>query len=101
MRPGHQFDHVSLLIHEGFGDARIGALTGIPRSTVRDWRRKGRPGERQTRYFFTNRSGDILEIFRRACEEVGISCRKSRPDTISIAKREDVAILDSFIGQKT
>src|SRR6266508_2065277 len=25
----------------------------------------------------------------------------SKPDTISIAKREDVAILDSFIGQKT
>src|SRR6266540_2512862 len=46
-RPGHQFDHVSLLIRDGFGDERIGALTGIPRSTVRDWRRKGRPGLRQ------------------------------------------------------
>lgn len=47
MRAGRQFDHVSLLIREGFGDSRITALTGIPRSTVRDWRRKGRPGERQ------------------------------------------------------
>jgi hypothetical protein len=47
MRPGHQFDYVSLLIRDGFGDARIAALTGIPRSTARDWRRKGRPGLRQ------------------------------------------------------
>ena len=46
MRPGNQFDEVSVLIRGGLGDARIGALTGIPRSTVRDWRRKGRPGVR-------------------------------------------------------
>jgi hypothetical protein len=46
-RPGYQFDQVSLLMREGFGDARIGALTGIPRWTVRDWRQKGRPGLRR------------------------------------------------------
>jgi len=248
MRPAHQFDHVSLLIHEGFGDARIAALTGIPRSTVRDWRRKGRPGKRQRisaldcprcggaiadessyayllglylgdgcisrhprayrlrivldvryasiiyqamlamaamraprpgrvnlldrggcveisaywqhwpcvfpqhgpgrkharpillepwqrtiaaarpqmllrglihsdgcrvmnrvwggkytypRYFFTNCSDDILEIFRRACDVLVVSYRNSKPDTISIAKREDVAAFDRFIGPKT
>jgi hypothetical protein len=248
MRPGHQFDHVSLLIREGFGDARIAALTGIPRSTARDWRRKGRPGLRQRtaaldcprcggaipnessyayllgvylgdgcisehprtyrlrivldarypaiihqameamaamrgptsrrvilldrggcveisaywqhwpclfpqhgpgrkhsrsillvpwqariaaahpqmllrglihsdgcrvtnrvqegkysypRYFFTNRSADILEIFRRACDVLGVSYRNSKPDTISIAKREDVAAFGRFIGPKT
>jgi hypothetical protein len=244
MRPGHQFDHVSLLIREGFGDARIAALTGIPRSTVRDLRRKGRPGERQRisaldcsrcggaiadeasyayllglylgdgcisqqrrcyrfrlvldarypgiikeasdatlaihrsgranilqrvgcvevssswqhwpclfpqhgrgrkhlrrielaswqeaiavtqtkwllrglihsdgcrslnrvngneypRYFFTNRSGGILQIFRGACDVLGIRYRDSTPHTISIARREDVAALESFVGPKT
>jgi hypothetical protein len=50
------------------------------------------------RYFFSNRSDDILDIFRRACDVRGISYRNSKPDTISIAKREDVAALDSFIG---
>jgi hypothetical protein len=247
-RPGYQFDQVSLLMREGFGDARIGALTGIPRWTVRDWRQKGRPGLRRgtpvldcpqcggitsdepsyayllglylgdgcisrhprthrlrivldarypsiiyqameamaamraptrgrvnvldrggcveisaywqhwqclfpqhgpgrkharpillepwqariaaahpqlllrglihsdgcrvtnrvwggkysyPRYFFTNKSSDILEIFRAACDVLGISYRNSKPDTISIAKRKDVAALDSFIGPKT
>ena len=53
------------------------------------------------RYFFTNRSGDILEMFRKGCDVLGISYRNSKPDTISIAKRKDVAALDSFIGPKT
>jgi len=71
MRPGHQFDHVSLLIREGFGDARIAALTGIPRSAVRDWRRN--------------------------CD-VGVTNPNSEPDIVSIAKRGDVAVFDRFIG---
>jgi hypothetical protein len=44
MRPWTQFDEVSVLIREGLDDARIAALTGIPRSTVGDWRRRGPPG---------------------------------------------------------
>lgn len=53
------------------------------------------------RYFFTNKSGDILEIFRAACDVLGVSYRNSKPDTISIARRKDVAVLDAFIGPKT
>jgi len=30
-----------------------------------------------------------------------VSYRNSKPDTISIAKREDVAAFDRFIGPKT
>ena len=52
------------------------------------------------RYFFTNNSDDILQIFRRACDMVGVRHRNSKPNTISIAKRQDVAALDSFIGAK-
>lgn len=52
------------------------------------------------RYFFTNRSDDILQIFRAACDALGIRYRNSKPDTISIARWEDVAALDTFVGPK-
>jgi hypothetical protein len=53
-----------------------------------------------TRYFFTNHSEDILQIFRDCCDTIGVPHRDSRWDTISIARREGVAALDSFIGPK-
>ena len=53
------------------------------------------------RYFFTNRSTDILEIFRQACDAAQIAHSSSKPDTISIARREAVAALDAFIGPKS
>jgi hypothetical protein len=54
-----------------------------------------------TRYFFTNVSRDILQIFRDSCDAVGIPHRDSKWNTISIARREGVAALDAFIGPKT
>jgi hypothetical protein len=53
------------------------------------------------RYLFTNNSDDILQIFRDACERVGIAHRNSKPNTISVARRNDVGILDLFIGPKS
>jgi hypothetical protein len=53
------------------------------------------------RYFFTNRSTDILEIFRQACDAAQIAHSSSKLDTISIARREAVAALDAFIGPKS
>jgi hypothetical protein len=58
-------------------------------------------GNEYPRYFFTNRSGGILQIFRGACDVLGIRYRDSTPHTISIARRENVAALDSFVGPKT
>lgn len=52
------------------------------------------------RYFFSNRSNDILQIFRDACDALGIRYRNPKPDTISVARREDVAALDAMIGPK-
>jgi hypothetical protein len=52
------------------------------------------------RYFFTNTSEDILEIFRDACDAVGVPHRNSRRDMISVARRDGVAALDRFIGPK-
>lgn len=53
------------------------------------------------RYFFTNNSADILRIFRDACDRIGVLHRNSKANTISIARRHDVAALDRFIGPKT
>lgn len=53
------------------------------------------------RYFFTNNSTDILQIFRQACDAAQIAHSSSKLDTISIARREAVAALDAFIGPKS
>lgn len=53
------------------------------------------------RYFFTNTSNDILQIFRHACDAIDVPHRDSRWNAISIARREGVAALDAFIGPKS
>lgn len=52
------------------------------------------------RYFFSNDSTDILQVFRDACDRIEIRHRNSRPNCISVARRADVAALDAFIGPK-
>jgi hypothetical protein len=52
------------------------------------------------RYFFTNESADIRAFFMEACRRFGIECRYTKANTISVACREQVALLDSFIGPK-
>jgi hypothetical protein len=53
------------------------------------------------RYFFTNESTDIRGFFIEACDRLGLECRYTKANTVSIARREQVALLDSFIGPKT
>jgi hypothetical protein len=53
------------------------------------------------RYFFTNYSADIRKVFCEHCDLLGIRWSQSNPRNISIANRESVAILDSFIGPKS
>jgi hypothetical protein len=52
------------------------------------------------RYFFANRSEDILELFIVSCALIGVECRRNRRHSISVAKRRSVEILDVFIGPK-
>jgi hypothetical protein len=62
----------------------------------------GRTAEYQyVRYFFTNLSTDIQRIFSEHCELLDIRCSQSSFKNVSVAHRESVAILDSFIGPKT
>jgi hypothetical protein len=53
------------------------------------------------RYFFSNLSQDIREIFCDHCELLGIRWTQSNHRNISVSHRDSVAILDSFIGPKS
>jgi hypothetical protein len=52
------------------------------------------------RYFLANESADILAIAGRILDQVGVDWRYNRPNSISIARRESVALLDAHIGPK-
>jgi hypothetical protein len=49
---------------------------------------------------FSNRSDDIRRIFTGACDALGIEWRRWTRLHISVAKKESVALLDSFVGPK-
>lgn len=52
------------------------------------------------RYLFGNESGDILSLLGEALDQLGVEWRYSKPNTISVAKREAVGRLDEFVGPK-
>lgn len=52
------------------------------------------------RYLFVNESRDILRLAGENLDRLGVAWRYSKPNTISIAKREAVARLDEFVGPK-
>lgn len=60
---------------------------------------KGRRHE-YPRYTFSNASDDIRGIFTDACDRLGVHWTQPSPRVISIARRDDVAFLDTFIGPK-
>jgi hypothetical protein len=51
-------------------------------------------------YQFSNRSDDIRKLFTDACDRLGVEWRQWTRYHVSIARRESVSMLDSFIGQK-
>jgi hypothetical protein len=52
------------------------------------------------RYLFTNESRDILRLCGETLDRLGVEWRFSKPNTISVAKRDAVARLDEFVGPK-
>ena len=52
------------------------------------------------RYFFTNYSADIRQLFIDHCELIGVRCTQSSFKNISVSHRDSVARLDEFIGPK-
>ena len=52
------------------------------------------------RYFFSNKSADIIGLCTWALDLLDIAWRQPRYDAISVARREAVAALDEFVGPK-
>ena len=52
------------------------------------------------RYFFSNASTEIRAMFAESCAQIGITCRTTTERNLSVARRDDVALLDTFIGPK-
>ena len=52
------------------------------------------------RYHFSNVSADIRGIFGRACDQLGVEWRPNNPWSLSVARRDSVALLDTFVGPK-
>lgn len=56
---------------------------------------------RYPRYLFSNKSLDILKIMGDALDRAGVAWRYNRWDSISVARRDAVALMDEHIGPKT
>jgi hypothetical protein len=70
-------------------------------NTVRTTLPSGRAAEyRYTRYFFSNLSADIRQIFRRHCALLGVHVTQSNPRNLSVSRRTSVEILDRHVGPK-
>ncbi len=71
---------------------------------ITNWTTRTVAGERKRyeypRYFFSNRSEDILGLCTWALDLLDISWRRSNAWHISVARREAVAALDEFVGPK-
>ena len=52
------------------------------------------------RYQFSNRSEDIKALFCEHCDLLGIEWRVMNRHTISVARRDSVALMDSFVRPK-
>jgi hypothetical protein len=52
------------------------------------------------RYFFTNLSADIRQIFIDHCGLLGIRVTQSNPRNLSVSHRDSVAILERIVGPK-
>jgi transcriptional regulator with XRE-family HTH domain len=52
------------------------------------------------RYCFSNASTDIMDIFCEHLDLLGIHWTMTRPDQAQIARKQSVALLDSFVGPK-
>jgi hypothetical protein len=55
-------------------------------------------GRNYPAYSFRNRSEDILRLFAVACDLAALRWRRSNRDTISIARRREVARLDELLA---
>jgi hypothetical protein len=55
-------------------------------------------GRNYPAYSFRNSSEDILRLFGEACDRAGVRWRRANKETVSIARRGDVARLDAVFA---
>jgi hypothetical protein len=71
---------------------------------IMNWARRRVAGELRRyeypRYFFTNKSEDILGLCGWALDLLGIEWKRSSKRDISVARKEAVARLDEYVGPK-
>jgi hypothetical protein len=66
-------------------------------------RRPHKDGDRwyeYPRYYFTNVSLDIQDLYKEGLDLLGIEWKQMNYKTISVARREAVTLLDEFVGPK-
>jgi hypothetical protein len=80
MRSSADYAHATTLLDAGMNDCAVARVTGIPRSTIRDWRRKPRDA--------TRAAG------RRACPECGHPAHKFS----ALARSSYVYLLGLYLG---
>jgi hypothetical protein len=52
------------------------------------------------RYMFANESTDIMRLCQASLDKLGVSWRMCRPNLLSVARKEGVAVLDGHVGPK-
>jgi hypothetical protein len=75
-------------------------LRGLLHSDGCRFQNTGRCGWSHPRYSFTNTSSDIRAIFCAACDLLGLRWTASGGRTIYVSRKDDVALLDLFVGPK-
>ena len=53
------------------------------------------------RYFFNNESDDIMRLAEWALDLLGVAHRRARPNSLSVARKHSVAIMDRVVGAKS
>ncbi|WP_261718094.1 helix-turn-helix domain containing protein [Streptomyces sp. FZ201] len=75
---------------------------------VINWTTRMVSGERKRyeypRYFFTNKSDDIRQLYTAALDQVGVEwtclARNGEPFNVSVARKASVALMDEHVGPK-
>ena len=75
-------------------------LRGLVHSDGCRFTNTGRGAWRHPRYSFCNVSDDIKKIFCDACDLLGLHWTVAPPKTIYVSRKDDVALLDEFVGPK-
>ena len=88
---GHPWEFIRGLIHSD--GCRITNWT--TRSVAGEPKRYEYP-----RYFFTNHSADIIRLFTKALDQVGVDWKRANPFNISVARKASVALMDAHVGPK-